>query len=307
MKSMSVRIFSIVFVISLFVIASSGATESITSLLEQEQHFVKYNLTNTYMEEGTFVSNNIYDTDEDNSQFNRKSPAKAFMMSFLVPGLGQFYNGDIIKPVAFLGVEVASWVLYSKWHSKGDDLTVEFEAFHDEHWDRSRYEDQYLFWTYDGETDDDSINFKEVSHHLPDTKTQQYYEMTGKYDQFAWGWDDAKIGIRTLDTYGPEEGNKPPRITGDVVNTPYSVNRIEIYEPMRKEADDNYRKANRMIIVSVANHVVSAFEAFISAKRFNNKLDESGGSLLSNLNMKTTIKSYNSFKDTPYLTLTYKF
>jgi hypothetical protein len=29
-----------------------------------------------------------------------------------------------------------------------------------------------------------------LSHHLPDTKTEQYYEMIGKYDQFRWGWDD---------------------------------------------------------------------------------------------------------------------
>jgi len=76
---------------------------------------------------------------------------------------------------------------------------------------------------------------------------------------------------------------------------------------MRKEADDNYRKANRMIIVSVANHVISAMEAFIMAKRFNNNLDKAEGSILSQINVKPSVKSYNFFKDTPYLTLTYKF
>ena len=301
---MNFRNISIIFSIGIIIASNSGATESIVNLLEQEQHAVKYSLASSYKEEVTFVNDNIYDIDEENSSNKYKSPAKAFAMSLLVPGLGQFYNGSKIKPVFFLGVEVASWVLYSKWNSKGDDLTAEFEAFHDEHWIRSRYEDQYLLWTY-GETDDDLITAHEVSHHLPDTKTQQYYEMTGKYDQFAWGWDDAQLGDDSLHDFSSE--NPPPGITGNPINTPYSVNRIEIYEPMRKEADDNYRKANRMIIVSVANHVISAMEAFIMAKRFNNNLDKAEGSILSQINVKPSVKSYNFFKDTPYLTLTYKF
>ncbi|MFH2050122.1 MAG: DUF5683 domain-containing protein [bacterium] len=301
---MNFRNISIIFTICIIIVSNSGATESIVDLLEQEQHAVKYSLASASMEEGTFVNDNIYDTDEENSIPKYKSPAKAFAMSLLVPGLGQFYNGSKIKPVFFLGVEVASWVLYSKWDSKGDDLTAEFEAFHDSLWSRSRYEDKYLLWTY-GETDDNLITAHEVSHHLPDTKTQQYYEMTGKYDQFAWGWDDAQLGNKTLDSFSVE--HPPAGITGDPINTPYSANRIEIYEPMRKEADDNYRKANRMIILSVANHVISAFEAFIMAKRFNNNLDKDEGSILSQINIKPSVKSYNSFKDTPYLTLTYKF
>lgn len=301
---MNFRNISIIFSIFIFTVAASNATESIVNLLEQEQQVVKYGMANASMEEGTFASNNIYETDEENSMLKRKSPAKAFLMSFFVPGLGQFYNGSKVKPVVFLGVEVASWVLYVKWNSKGDDLTNEFEAFHHKHWVRSRYEDQYLLWTY-GETDDDLILEHEVSHHLPDTKTQQYYEMTGKYDQFAWGWDDAQLGDNSLDDFS--SANPPPGITGQSVNTPYSANRIEIYEPLRKEADDNYRKANRMIILSVANHVVSAFEAFIMAKRFNNNLDKTEGSILSQISVKPSVKSYNSFKDTPYLTLTYKF
>ena len=299
---MNIRNISIVFLICFILIVNSGATESIANLLEQEQHSVRYSLASTYMEEGAFVSEDIYDSGDFNSLPKRKSPAKAFVMSLVVPGLGQFYNGSKIKPFAFLGVEITSWVFYSKWHSEGDNITAEFESFHDSLWNKSDYED-FLEWTY-GFRDDDLITAEEVSHHLPDTKTQQYYEMTGKYNQFAWGWDDAKLGDNTLDHYSST--NPPPRILGDPSNTPVSLYRIE-YEQKRKDADDNYRKASRMVIVSVVNHVLSAFEAYIMAKRYNSKLDETGGTILSQINVKPSIKSYYSYKDTPYLTLTYKF
>ncbi len=301
---MNTRNIFCVIVLCIVLVANSWASDSISNILEQEQHAVKYNLATAYMEEGTIINDNNYDVEESTFNTKRKSPSKAFVMSLVVPGLGQFYNGSKIKPVAFLGIEIASWVLYSKWQTEGDDLTAEFIRDHDNQWHREDYEEKYLLWTY-GYNDDDSITTaKEVSHHLPETNTQQYYEMTGKYDQFIWGWDDAELDGNDLDHYS--SSNPPPRILGDDVNTPVSAHR-DAYEVKRKEADDSYRKANRMVIVAVANHVVSAFEAFIMAKKYNNKLDESGGSIISSINMKPSLKSFNSFKDTPYLTLTYKF
>ena len=82
--------------------------------------------------------------------------------------------------------------MYAKCHGDGNDITDRYEAFNRTYWHDDRYA-TYLFWNY-GVTDDDLINSAETTHHLPDTRTQQYYEMTGKYDQFAWGWDDAVRG-----------------------------------------------------------------------------------------------------------------
>lgn len=72
----------------------------------------------------------------------------------------------------------------------------------EEHWSRDEYK-QWLFdsvWVqqipYDIVSDTfpywDRVRMEWVyfSHHLPDKKTQEYYEMIGKYDQFRWGWDD---------------------------------------------------------------------------------------------------------------------
>ncbi|MBD3402716.1 hypothetical protein GF420_07460, partial [candidate division GN15 bacterium] len=157
-----------------------------------------------------------------------KSPFKAFVLSLAVPGAGQWYYGSKTKALLFFAVDVAAWGLHIKWHGDGVDMEDEFEAFNRQYWSRERYEQQYLQWAY-GFTDDDLITEGEVSHHLPDTRTQQYYEMTGKYDQFSWGWADAMLNDSTLSDYS--DTNPPPRITSTAV-TPESALRFQ-YETMR--------------------------------------------------------------------------
>jgi TM2 domain-containing membrane protein YozV len=41
-----------------------------------------------------------------------KSPPLAFFLSFLIPSLGQFYNGDSMKGVIMLVVWLLSWPLW---------------------------------------------------------------------------------------------------------------------------------------------------------------------------------------------------
>ncbi len=271
------------------------------SVFDTEQLRIKYNASELESDDYS-----IFAPSDSNSTGNvkRKSPAKAFFLSLLIPGAGQLYNGNKIKPVAFLGVEIASWLMYSNWHGDGDDLTAQFEAFHQEHWLRERYEQKYLLWVF-GETDDDNINALGITHHLPDEPTQQYYEMTGKYDQFAWGWDDAELNGKTIDSFSIS--NPMPAITGKET-TPHSRNREEIYEPMRYEADQKYKKATRMIYVSIANHLISAFEAYIMSKKHNRAIDESQeATFLSRVKVRSSLRSFNARKDTPFITVTWKF
>ena len=231
-----------------------------------------------------------------------KSAAKAFLLSLAVPGLGQYYYGSKIKPIAFLGIEATAWILNVNWHGKGEDLTAEFEQFNRDHWIQSNYED-YLETIY-GARDDEDIPAQELSHNLPDTRTQQYYEMTGKYDQFSWGWDDAVLnGMTHADFDSSSSSPFPPAITTSAA-VPYSSRRLT-YETMRNEANIKLNDANKMVMVILANHLVSAIEAYISTNRLNSKSEKSGE--FSNLKLRPTIRSYNYRSDTPYLNMTYKF
>jgi hypothetical protein len=86
--------------------------------------------------------------------------------------------------------------------NKSSQNIAECYEFADEHW----IKDDYKNWLHDslgiepdanGEISDtstywdpDKDEWTYLSHHLPDKKTDQYYEMIGKYDQFRFGWDD---------------------------------------------------------------------------------------------------------------------
>ncbi|MEW5795471.1 MAG: hypothetical protein AB1772_03835, partial [Candidatus Zixiibacteriota bacterium] len=186
------------------------------------------------------------------------------------------------------------------------DATDAYKAFNHEHWSRDVYEQKYLWWAY-GATDDDSITAREISHHLPDERTQQYYEMTGKYNQFAWGWDDARRSGLDIDQFFQDSvlinGGTSGRIL-DEATTPRSANRLQ-YETMRDDANKKYDKGRTMTYLAILNHVVSGFEAFFSAKKHNR--EQGGSSVFSDIDVDLSLKSYHSRRDTPYVKLSYKF
>lgn len=225
-----------------------------------------------------------------------KSPTKAFLMSFAIPGLGQYYNGSKIKAAAFLGFEVAGWVLNRKLDRQGNDLEDEFEAFNRANWQRVRY-DSLLGGLEAAEGD---VGF---SHHLPSTMTQQYYEMTGKYDQFAWGWVDASIddSLSLYDMITSDSLKTPkPSEPGTV---PQSAFRDQ-YEQMRYDANQKFKSARRWASLVLVNHLISGLEAFFAARRHNAGRRTGEGQ---QWGMKAGLKSLHAVQDTPYLQLSYKF
>lgn len=291
-------------ILPLMVSAETKLAEA--SVFETEAVNLKYNLSSQINEVPT-TSNyetEFSGTDElDDEVHGEKSPFKAFMLSLAVPGLGQYYNGSKIKPFIFLGIEATSWIYNIKLNKDGDDITDQFEAYQRTHWSRESYEEKYLLWVY-GVTDDNDVDPSnvEISHHLPDTETQQYFEMTGKYNQFSWGWDDAVLNGNTIDDYSI--GNPMPRLLGD--NIPVSANRL-YYEQLRDDANTKYDQAKRMLMVVAFNHIVSAFEALITANRINKRDGGSSNVEFSSFKVNAKLKSVYTKRDTPYVSLSYQF
>ncbi len=288
----------------LLVIASrANANPSGQGSFDQELQKIKYSYALAFPDNKTLLlAQEEIDSNENSfngeSKSGYKSPAKAFLMSLALPGLGQFYSGSKVKAAAFVGVEAMAWLMRGKWNSEGTDLTAEFEQFNRDHWSQTVYE-EYLFHAY-GVMDDDSVNAQEASHHLPDTRTQQYYEMTGKYDQFSWGWDDADLNGQV---YADWDSSFPTAVVGGAT-VPNSPRRL-LYETMRLDANNKFDKANKMLMVVFANHLISAVEAYLSTKKRNNS--DSFDPEFSRLKVETNIKSTYSWRDTPYLSVGYKF
>jgi len=230
----------------------------------------------------------------------RKSPTKAFVLSLVVPGLGQYYYGSRTKPFLFLGTEIAAWALHIKWHNDGEDRTDEFEAYADAYWKEQRYT-SYLQTAYKVDDDEElPTGTGGMTHHLPDTPTQQYYEMIGKYDQFSWGWVDAYADGDTSHTL--EAGYADRYITEEV---PHSAHRNS-YVTIRQKANDAFDRANRMIVVSMANRIISAFEAYFITKIMNRR-EKDQSTTFGRVKMKAELKSYSDLYDTPFLNVSYRF
>lgn len=283
----------------LIVIFAAGlavAVELPQSVLEREIQIVN----NTSLSQGSILAQDdeqdefATEADEDIYKYEFKSPKKAFLMSLAVPGWGQYYaRSNFIKPVLMIAVEIGSWVGYFKYHNDGNKMTDEFQAFADEHWiegDRdgtSEDGQNYWDWYRHHETGGSAVQGNE---HLPDTRTQQYYEMIGKYDQFAGGWDD----FWTVN----EEDDWYDIFDSVTVMTP---NRLQ-YETMRDKANDKLDQANKFIIVAMANHLLSAFDAALAASRFNK--NKTGDNWLS---VRAEMKKFSQIEEVPIIRFTYHF
>lgn len=240
-------------------ISKDEKTSSIQDQLAKNdfEHYQKFSrLSNSYF---------VYEGDSTEEQittdvygFKGKSVKRAFVYSLIVPGAGEFYANSKIKAVLFFGLDATLWTLYFNYHKKGKSKENEYKGFADQHW----IEDDYREWLNkslgiqpdaNGEISDTSTYYDPekqqwtyLSHHLPDKKTQQYYEMIGKYDQFRFGWDDFPV----------PDTNQALR---------------NAYLNMRRDSNNLLNKAKYSVMFSLANHILSAFDAAIAVKKHNRK------------------------------------
>jgi hypothetical protein len=238
--------------------------------------------------------------------FSPRNPVLAGGLSLAVPGLGQAYNRSWIRAGAALGLEVAMWTGFFVWRSRGQEGEDLYQAFAHREWDPVKYA-VYLnnYAGYNGpgidvtnvsreffqqperwtESDWQRMhNFFEdmraaervtvhrnndgtgtgaaFSHVLHDFGEQQYYELIGKYFQYNPGWSDWPVDA-----------------SGNPVMNPLPSNRGEAtalftqYAADHKRSNDFFRQASRVTSFVLANHLVAALDAAITAQVFNNRVN----------------------------------
>lgn len=108
------------------------------------------------------------------------------------------------------------------------------------------------------------------SHKLPGFGEQQYYELIGKYFQFAPGWSDYPDW---LDGEGnPIDAIIDPERTGEGGSKPNVTDQFYDYAKDHGEANDYLRRASRVSIFFIMNHLVAAVDAAVFAKIHNDRL-----------------------------------
>ena len=187
---------------------------------------------------------------------DKKSPLLAAALSFVLPGAGEFYNGDYIRSAIFVAVEAAVVTTAVIYNNKAIKQTESFQNFADQNWSVVKYA-EYL---NSQQTDPDKlvqinpdqslppwerVNWAQLNaaeqagngtHSLPQHGTQQYYELIGKYHEYIPGWP------------GGNDIVNPPQIMLD-------------YSKMRGKANDLYNVSSKAVIGIYINHFLSVLDA----------------------------------------------
>lgn len=224
--------------------------------------------------------------------YEKKSLAKAMILSSLFPGAGQFYaNRKSITTYIFPLIEIGLIAGYVINYNDGLDAEADYHDFVDPLYNRA--------YQYDAENDiiNDPMNnssFYNDHFRLDDENTQHFYEDIGKYDKYLFGWIDwfdiyarGENGEFTSPTWiWNETTTTTNKITGvdtlnsdsefyignesdyDLANGMYSGYRAE-YIQMRRDAEKLYDKAELFSFGLVVNHILAAIDAVRLTKIHN--------------------------------------
>jgi hypothetical protein len=231
------------------------------------------------------------DTQGSDADVEKKSVARAMLLSAVLPGLGQIYAGGqrgVISGGAMAATDVFSIWRYFANNSKGDDKKSEYEDWSRDHFSRDRFE-RYVrdtvvvFSGYeefdictDGSIYDSAACWENIDMVFPlsETGSGAYYEQLGIDDRFVFGWDD-------WDPYGIENhedlwvdwdpfGELPASL-------PRTATSRQVYQQIRSDAEDFYGKADRWAWIMVIGRVVSMVDAAILVKVRNRDITGFGG------------------------------
>jgi hypothetical protein len=224
----------------------------------------------------------------------RLSPLRAALYSAAIPGAGQLYAGNYGEAAGFAALEVVAVVLTVRFYAMGDGRENAFQKYADGYepgiggWSVVKYA-QWMYreyhtyvpasvlahdpvtnasasrpwdgvdWNYLHEWEQAIASLaspypNNFTHLLPVRPDQQYYELIGKYPQYAGGWDDG-FGY----TYQQVIDN---------VTSPHFLH----YRDMRGEANHFYRNGAAWSAIIIGNHLLSALEAAWNAAHVNHRI-----------------------------------
>lgn len=228
-----------------------------------------------------------------------RSVPLAFGMSAVVPGLGQVYNRDWIGTAIFVAVEAALVAGWASWKSSGNDGVEAYEQFAHQSWSPIQYaewlnafsgyngppieppsisENEFRnpdTWTATERAEVDAF-FADIrraerssiylqtgatfSHVLPNFGEQQYYELIGKYFQYAPGWRD----------YSGDPDEDPREVMPEDAN-------FYVYSENHAAANDDLRRASVAGALVIVNHFAAAVQAAVIARMHNMRIQPSVG------------------------------
>jgi TM2 domain-containing membrane protein YozV len=172
-----------------------------------------------------------------NASVKPVSRGKAFLLSFLVPGLGEYYAGSPRMAKIFIGTEIAAWTAFFAFRTYGKWRKQDYHNFAISHAGISLA----------GKDHDYFVNIEHFNNIREyNQKKLQERNINALYpenDKYSWEWDSKK-------------------------------NRLK-YEQIRMSSDKAFSNSTLVIGVVVLNHIVSGIDAMRAAVKTNNKRKDS--------------------------------
>lgn len=227
----------------------------------------------------------------------REQAGLALISSAIVPGSGQAANKKWIRAGLYFAAEAIFVGIHLKSYHDAKVEERRYEQFADDNWsvvnyakwlvdyhDENNLTNPYLddlraevegeTADYNPQTDWGKVDIEllrnveentpfvypnrignKFSHLMPDYGSQQYYELISKYYQYGPGWND--FGNQYQLQW---DGSDMP------INFMQGATLADTF-------NDSYRLAGNMVSLIILNHVVSAFDAFLTVKIKNKRLE----------------------------------
>ena len=202
-----------------------------------------------------------------------KSPASAFLLSAMLPGLGELYSGSN-RGYLFLGVEAVSWITFASYRASSNNKEGELFDFADDHFAIGAFEETCV--GQPGQSCQEALD--QISNFYANDP-DEYYEIISKNPIYRAGW-----GV-VVTPGGWTYENAPPPECGPsdypcreqyrrwASDQSAAQDRSYVrYNELRDERNSLDRTARGMTMIALVNHVVSAWDALMVARGFNARM-----------------------------------
>lgn len=205
------------------------------------------------------------------AEFETKSPASAFLLSAMLPGLGELYSGSN-RGYLFLGVEAVSWITFASYRTSANNKEGELFDFADDHFAIGAFEETCV--GQPGQSCQEALD--QISNFYANDP-DEYYEIISKNPIYRAGW-----GVAVMPGGWTYENGPPPDCSGPsdypcreqyrrwASDQSAAQDRSYVeYNQLRDDRNSLDRTARGMTMVALVNHVVSAWDALMVARGFN--------------------------------------
>lgn len=215
-----------------------------------------------------------------------RSPKLAMLMSFLVPGTGQAYARCGWRAGLYGAVEAAIIGIGATFGVKGKNAKKDAKEFANEHYDFKHFDKYYNVLSRHVGDDTLSELFSSPSvdtfKNIYERKSEDFYKLLRDKDNpFIHGWEDVTPGFDSI-TFVVDDQNYRQvtdslylvyRAGSDSTKAQFGFSEYQKeYDKMMSESNSHYRVSKNVLTLLIVNHIVSALDAGITARAYNDKL-----------------------------------